>query len=90
MGDGAFTYYGGSIFRRNPAMECIVFHNTTPPTTVSGNVSQLFGSNNTCKVFVPDSAVNDYSAVTLFSDLGTTRLRPLSEYEAGVANGTYI
>ena len=69
----------------------MVIRNTTPPSIASTPNYDVFYGNATSYIYVPDSAMTDYSQATGWSVLYTAgKLKPLSEYEAGVLAGTLI
>jgi len=79
-----------------------VIRNQTPPVLCYENENPITGDtltnltlgsdfygNATAYIYVPDDAVNTYKTDVSFSKL-EDKIKPLSEYEAGVVNGSFI
>lgn len=103
LGD-SIQHIGQYNFLDDTSLQSIIIRTNTPPKLASANssnqivetsdVSSISASNiwlgpATCKIFVPDVAVQTYQQDELFSKF-STRIAPISDYETGVTNGDYI
>lgn len=100
LGDSLSKWDVKNFGQMMPALEAVVIRVSTPPEVYDGgtkidstNISDLWASwigNNSCKVFVPNAAaVTAYQADDVWGTI-SSRIFPISDYETGVSNGTYL
>ena len=65
----------------NSTSKRLVIQSLTPPAyeAAGSGSDRITNWSSTCRLYVPDSAVNDYKAATVFANI-TSYILPLSEY----------
>ena len=69
------TSIGAQVFQNCTSLESVEFQGTTPPTLASANA--FLNTNNTFKIYVPDSAVSAYKTAQYFSQYAS-QIYPMS------------
>lgn len=91
LGDSINLIEARYSFRGCSSLQAVIIRNTVPPNICPNDVqsghdittytfSDMFGPSFSCKLYVPDSAVDTYKAATWFSTV-QDKILPLSQYD---------